>query len=105
MSKMRVNRLFVALTDLNPNITKQDRVWLSYYHRDRLLSPNMFNGTIDELGDIYNYIEREDEQITHALFKKVENGYEVILTTECTLGAFEYMSHCIYKKYLTSCEK
>lgn len=105
MSKMRVNRLFVALTDLNPNITKQDRVWLSYYHQDSLLSPNMFNGTIDELGDIYNYIQREDEQITHALFKKVENGYEVILTTECTLGAFEYMSHCIYKKYLTSCEK
>ena len=105
MSKMRVNRLFVALTDLNPSVTKQDRVWLSYYHRDSLLSPNMFNGTIDELGDIYNYIQREDEQITHALFKKVENGYEVILTTECTLGAFEYMSHCIYKKYLTSCEK
>lgn len=105
MSKMRVNRLFVALTDLNPNITKQDRVWLSYYHRDGLLSPNMFNGTIDELGDIFNYINREDEQITQALFRKVENGYEVTLITECECDFFEYMSHCIYKKYLTSCEK
>lgn len=105
MSKMRVNRLFVALTDLNPNITKQDRVWLSYYHRDSLLSPNMFNGTIEELGDIYNYIEREDTQITQALFKKVENGYKVTLITECAFGTFEYMSSCVYKKYLTSCEK
>lgn len=105
MSKMRVNRLFVALTDLNPNVKKQDRVWLSYNHKDSLLSPNMFNGTIDELGDIYNYIDREDEQITQALFKKVENGYKVTIITECAFGAFEYMSSCIYKKYLTSCEK
>lgn len=105
MGKIKINRLFVALTDLNPNITKQERVWLSYNHRDSLLSPNMFNGTIDELGDIYNYINREDEQITQASFRKVENGYEVTIITECTLGFFEYMSHCIYKKYLTSCEK
>lgn len=105
MRKMRVNRLFVALTDLNPNITKQDHIWLSYNHRDMLLSPNMFNGTIDELGDIYNYIEREDNQIIQALFKKVENGYKVTLITECAFGTFEYMSSCVYKKYLTSCEK
>ena len=105
MSKMRVNRLFVALTDLNPDVTKQDRVWLSYNHKDSLLSPNVFNGTIDELGDIYNYIEREDEQITQELLKKVENGYKVTIITECAFGAFEYMSSCIYKKYLTSCEK
>lgn len=105
MGKERVNRLFVTLKDLNPNTTKQDRVWLSYNHKDSLLSPNMFNGTIDELGDIYNYIDREDTQITQALFKKVENGYKVTIITECTLGSFEYMSHCIYKKYLTSCEK
>lgn len=105
MGKIKINRLFVALTDLNPNITKQERVWLSYNHRDRLLSPNMFNGTIDELGDIYNYIDREDNQITQALFKKVENGYKVTLITECAFGVFEYMSSCIYKKYLTSCEK
>lgn len=105
MNKMRVNRLFVALTDLNPNVTKQDRVWLSYNHKDSLLSLNMFNGTIDELGDIYNYIDREDEHITHVLFKKVENGYKVTIITECAFGAFEYMSSCIYKKYLISCEK
>lgn len=105
MNKIRVNRLLMALTDLNPYATAQDRVWLSYYHRDSLLSPNMFNGTIEELGDIYNYIDREDEHITQALFKEVENGYKVTIITECAFGAFEYMSSCIYKKYLTSCEK